>query len=94
MYINITGYDKFDIYVRSNWESGYDYVNVYELDSTSTIKYSFEDNKSSGTAISNYTLITFSNIDKGEHRICISYRKDSSDYGGTDRGYLLIPKDQ
>jgi hypothetical protein len=94
MYINITGYDKFDIYVRSNGERGYDYVNVYELDSTSTIKYSFEDNKSSGTAISNYTLITFSNIDKGEHRIRISYRKDSSDYEGTDRGYLLIPKNQ
>lgn len=94
MYINITGYDKFDIYVRSNGEREYDYVNVYELDNTSTIKYSFEDNKSSGTAISNYTLITFSNIDKGEHRICISYRKDSSDYEGTDRGYLLIPKNQ
>lgn len=94
MYINITGYDEFTIYARSNGEKGYDYVNVYDLDSTSTIKYSFSDNKNSGTAIGNYTPITFSNIGGGEHSIRISYRKDSSDYEGTDRGYLIIPKNQ
>jgi hypothetical protein len=94
MYINITGYDEFTIYARSNGEKGFDYVNVYELDDSSTIKYSFSNNKNSGTAIGNYTPITFSNIGGGEHTIRISYRKDSSDYEGTDRGYLIIPKNQ
>ena len=94
MYINIEGYDSFTIYVRSYAESSYDYVNVYNLDSTSSVKTSTQGNQKSGTSISSYTPVTFSNIGGGSHRIAIQYRKDSSQNANSDRGYVLIPKNQ
>ena len=89
MFIDIEGYDTFTIYVASDSESGYDYVKVYELDSTSTIK-----DKYSGGATGYYEAVTFTNIGGGSHTIAICYSKDSSGHNGTDRGYLLIPKNQ
>ena len=91
MYIDINGYDEFTIYVRSNGESGWDYVTVSYLDSSS-IKTST--NTNSGTSISSYTKVTYNNIGGGSHRITIKYQKDGSVSSGTDRGYLLIPKNQ
>ena len=93
MYIDIDGYSEFSIYVRSNAESSYDYVTVSELDS-STVKRSTSGNQNSGTAISNYTKVTYTGIDGGKHRITVIYKKDSSQHSGTDRGYLIIPKNQ
>ena len=93
MYIDIEGYTEFSIYVRSNAESSYDYVTVSELDS-STVKISTSGNQNSGTAISNYTKVTYTGIDGGSHRIIVTYRKDGSVNQGTDRGYLIIPKNQ
>ena len=93
MYIDIEGYTEFSIYVRSNAESTYDYVTVSELDST-TQKMSTSGKQNSGTAISNYTKVTYTGIDGGKHRITVIYKKDSSQHSGTDRGYLIIPKNQ
>ena len=93
MYIDIDGYSEFSIYVRSNAESSYDYVTVSELDS-STVKRSTSGNQNSGTAISNYTKVTYTGIDGGKHRITVIYKKDYSQHSGTDRGYLIIPKNQ
>ena len=93
MYVDIEGYTEFSIYVRSNAESNYDYVTVSELDST-TQKTSTKGNQNSGTAISNYTKVTYTGIDGGSHRITITYRKDGSVNNGADRGYLIIPKNQ
>ena len=93
MYIDIDGYSEFSIYVRSDAESSYDYVTVSELDST-TQKMSTSGKQNSGTAISNYTKVTYTGIDGGKHRITIIYKKDSSQHSGTDRGYLIIPKNQ
>ena len=93
MYIDIDGYSEFSIYVRSNAESTYDYVTVSELDST-TQKMSTSGKQNSGTAISNYTKVTYTGIDGGKHRITVIYKKDSSQHSGTDRGYLIIPKNQ
>ena len=93
MYIDITGYTEFSIYVRSNAESNYDYVTVSELDST-TQKTSTKGNQNSGTALSSYTKVTYTGIDGGSHRITVTYRKDGSVNEGTDRGYLIIPKNQ
>ena len=93
MYIDIEGYTEFSIYVRSNAESSYDYVTVSELDST-TQKMSTSGNQNSGTAISNYTKVTYTGIDGGSHRITVTYRKDGSVNNGADRGYLIIPKNQ
>ena len=93
MYIDIDGYTEFSIYVRSDAESNYDYVTVSELDST-TQKMSTKGNQNSGTALSNYTKVTYSGIDGGSHRITVTYQKDYSQHSGTDRGYLIIPKNQ
>lgn len=97
MYIDIDGYETFNLYIRSYAESNYDYVMVGALDTTPTTSSNYANTKgvqNSGTAIDNYKLVTFSNIDGGAHRITIIYRKDSSAHSGTDRGYVLIPKDQ
>jgi hypothetical protein len=102
MYIDIIGYTDFKFYVRSYAESSYDYVVVSNLDCNLTIGTTSGDNvklttsgyQNSGTAISSYRLVEFNNIDGGEHRITVMYRKDSSQNSGSDRGYLLIPKEQ
>lgn len=103
MYIDIYDRDSFKLYIRSNGESGYDYVMVSQLDQTITGSTSYNSTyvkahtrsaPSSGTAISNYKLVEFTNIGGGEHRITIIYRKDSGGDSGTDRGYILVPKQQ
>ena len=91
MFIDIDGYETFRLYVRSDAETSCDYVIVSELDST-TEKMTTSGNQNSGTAISNYSLVTFTNIDGGSHRITIKYRKDGSVNNGTDRGYVIIPQ--
>ena len=104
MYIDIFGYTTFKLYIRSYAEGGYDYVMVSQLDKditgsttysdTTLVKAHTKGNQQGGTAISSYTLVEFTGIDKGEHRITIVYRKDSSQDSNDDRGYVLIPKDQ
>jgi hypothetical protein len=90
MYIDFDGYETFSLYVRSDAETSCDYVIVSELDST-TEKISTSGNQNSGTAISNYSLVTYTNIDGGSHRITIKYIKDGSVNSGSDRGYVIIP---
>ena len=104
MYIDITGYKNFKLYIRSYAESSHDYVMVSQLDQTITSGTSYSNttlvkahtraSQSSGTAISNYKLVEFTGIDGGDHRITVLYRKDSSSNSGDDRGYVLIPKNQ
>lgn len=90
--ITIDGYTNFDIYVRSNAESTYDYVQVFELDNTSKVKTSTSGKQNAGTTIGSYTKVSFTNIDRGVHTILVRYKKDASGNSGDDRGYLLIPK--
>lgn len=103
MYIDISGYTDFNLYIRSYAESNYDYVMVSQLDqditnstsySSTLVKAHTRGKQQSGTALSNYTKVSFTGIDGGEHRITIVYRKDSSSHSGDDCGYLLIPKNQ
>ena len=105
MYIDIDdGCETFKLYIRSNAESNYDYVMVSQLDASITGSTSYTNSslvkaytrgsQNSGINISSYKLVEFTNIDKGSHRITIVYRKDSSGNAGTDRGYVLIPKNQ
>ena len=101
MYIDIEGYTNFKLYIRSYAESSYDYVMVSQLDQTITYSTSYSNttlikantrgNQKSGTTINDYTLVEFTNIDGGSHRISIIYRKDSSTHSNNDRGYVLIP---
>lgn len=102
MYIDISGYSEFTLYIRSYAESNYDYVMVSQLDQTITGSTTYSDTtlvkahtrgvQKSGTTISNYTEVKYTNIDGGSHRITILYRKDSSSHSGDDRGYVLILK--
>lgn len=104
MYIDIDGYTNFKLYIRSYAESNYDYVMVSQLDKKLTYNSSYSDttlvkahtkgNQKSGTTINDYTLVEFTNIDGGSHRIQIIYQKDGSANSGDDRGYVLIPKNQ
>ena len=104
MYIDIVGYEAFKFYIRSYAESNYDYVMVSQLDKdinnntsysdTSLVKAHTRSKQQSGTAISNYTLVEFTGLDVGAHRITVVYRKDGSSASGDDRGYVLIPFEQ
>lgn len=93
MYIDIEGYETFEVYIRSYAESRYDYVTISQLDNT-TNKATTSSNQTSGSSISNYTKVTYTGIDKGAHRITIKYIKDGSNHSNNDRGYVLIPKNQ
>ena len=102
MYIDISGLNEFTLYIRSYAESTYDYVMVSQLDKTITsgssttvttsVKAHTKGNQKSGTTISDYTEVKYTNIDGGSHRITILYRKDGSFDSGDDRGYVLISK--
>lgn len=103
MYIRISGYDEFTIYIRSYGESSYDYTLTFNPDvdvtsnpstSTSGVKSHTSGNQQSGQAIGNYTKVTYTNLAGKDHFICIVYRKDGSVNDGNDRGYVLIPKEQ
>ena len=97
MSIQIVGYDSFKVLIRSNGESNYDYVMVGKIDAqptTSDYQAYTRGAATSGTAVSDYKEVTFTGLGQSEHTIYIAYRKDSSGDSGTDRGYVLIPKNQ
>lgn len=99
MYIDITGYKKFRLYIRSYAELYEDYVVVSDLDgilsgSASGGKESTSFRQTSDTSIDGYTLVEFTDIDRGTHRISIMYKKDDDFNEGDDKGYVLIPKHQ
>ena len=97
MSINIVGYDSFKVLVRSNGESNYDYVIVGKIDAQPTTSDYQADTKGAatgGTAVSDYKEVMFSGLGGTGHIIYIAYRKDNSSDSGTDRGYVLIPKNQ
>lgn len=106
MYIKISGYDQFTIYIRSYAESSYDYtvalhvdqdVDVNSIDGwydfgyDSRVKASTQNNQSSNQSINGYIEVVYDNLNYEEHTICIIYGKDYSDSSGDDRGYVLIP---
>ena len=101
--ITISGLDTFTLYIRSYAESYYDYVMVSQLDklidnSTSYlyneyVKAHTRGVQKSTTDIYSYAQVVFENIGGGEHTITVIYRKDESGNSGTDKGYVLISKD-
>ena len=97
MSINISGYDSFTVLVCSSGERGYDYVMVGKIDAqptTSDYQANTQGAATSGTAVSDYKEVTFTGLSQGEHTIYIAYKKDGNNDYGTDRGYVLIPKNQ
>lgn len=103
MYIRIDGYDTFTIYIRSYAESSYDYAMAFNPDvdvtslpayNTAGVKAHTRGNQKSGQQLADYTAVTYTDLGRASHFICVAYRKDSSTHSGNDRGYLLIPKQQ
>lgn len=96
MKIEFENYNDFTIYIRSDAESIFDYVDVYELDKeyTGNVYATTKSKQNSGTNIGAYQQVTFTKIPAGKHTIYIRYRKDGSGNQGTDRGYVIIPKYQ
>ena len=94
--IEIENYSNFTIYIRSNAETQWDYLEVYELDKeyTGNVYATTKSKQNQGTDIGAYQKVTFTNIPTGRHTIYVRYKKDGSGNYGTDRGYVLIPKHQ
>lgn len=90
MYIDITGYSDFTIYVRNDAEAEYDYTTIW-LDGKSVRTV---ETRNTDTSLSGYTEITYNDIDKGPHKISIRFSKDEDTNVGADCGYVLIPKNQ
>ena len=97
-----TGFTDFTIRIRSYAETTYDYTIAGNIDaaipnsntvSDNLIKSTTSGNQKAGTAIGDYTIVEYTNIDSTkEHTIWVMYRKDGSTDSGDDRGYVLIPK--
>jgi surface protein len=101
MYINITGYTEFTIYIRGYGRSG-DYVVVSTLNNDvekyndSTAYANTRNDRQSGTDIGSYTKVTYTNIDPSvTSKITINFRRSAIvGSSGDNCGYLLIPKNQ
>ena len=71
---------------RSNGEERYDYLKVYELDSTTSVLKSF----SSETSATDYTAVEFNIPDTESHFIYVEYVKDYSGNIGEDAAFVYI----
>lgn len=69
---------------RSNGEERYDYLKVYELDSTTSVLKSFE----SETSATVYTAVEFNIPDTESHFIYVEYVKDGSGDVGEDAAFI------
>ena len=94
MYLTISGYDTFTLYIRSYAESSYDYTIAYEADSNTIKSDTRTSNNTSSTSLSSYKRVDYTGLGGTSHTIRIVYRKDGSVSNGDDRGYLVIPKNQ
>ena len=87
MSIDICGYSSFHILVMSDAESSFDYVKVYDIDSTTSVKESTKGKQNEMISVD------FNDISTEPHTITIDYVKDGNADKGRDRGYVFIPID-
>lgn len=95
MKITIFGYTEFTVKVANSGEAKYDYVVVGTIDTaptTSAYKAKIDMGTAAVSQIAQFTDVTFSDLDGGQHVIYISYIKDGSNNSGQDRGFVIIPK--
>lgn len=75
---------------RSNGEEGYDYLKVYELDSTTSVLKSFM----SETSATDYTAVKFNIPDTESHFIYVEYVKDGYGDVGEDAAFIYTNSGQ
>lgn len=94
MSFTIRGYSEYTFYIRSNGESGCDYVMV-GLDRVPTTSDNIANTSygsSSGESVSSYKRVYIPNLNEEQYyTIYVVYRKDSSYSYDPDRGYVLVP---
>lgn len=106
MSLTLTGYDEFVIYIASDGETSssgnaYDYLVVrrdaltsWSNPRTNAIASTYsEHNSGVPSSLNGYTKVTIP-LDGGTNTIYIQYGKDQNQKSGTDKGYILIPKNQ
>lgn len=107
MSLTLEGYDEFVIYIASDGEynsrnrTAYDYLVVRRTALTrwnnatnNAIASTYTEHYSGvPSSLNGYTKVTIP-LDGGTNTIYIQYGKDSSSSDGTDKGYILIPKNQ
>ncbi len=85
--------------IRSYAEGLYDYTiastvnakTVPTIYNASNVKATTRGNQQSGSAQSEYTFVTYTNVSANDY-IYVIYRKDADSAQGDDRGFLLLPK--
>lgn len=99
MYINITDIEYLTVYIAHSGQSNNDFTVISNLDQTPTLtavttgtNYKVATSRMTSTALSGYTLATYTGISSGSHTITVLYGKNASTDQGTDRGYCLILK--
>jgi hypothetical protein len=99
-YIRSYGENNYDYVMVSNFlhedpnGDGWELTSGTSYADTTKVKAHTRGLSTSGTGITNYTKVTFSNIDNSmskTHRIQVVFRRDSSGTGGTNQGFVLIP---
>ena len=98
MYIDVTGYETFTLYINSYAESNYDYTLVQNENGgelASTKGYQYNPTQYAPESGSGWKTATYQVPQDGlTHRLKIIYRKDSSNNANWDRGYVAIKRDQ
>lgn len=86
--LNVTGYTKITLYIRSYAEGSYDYTEAFPVD-TAAVRGSGKFTTKSKQSATNYIECVYT-LDGKEHTIDIMYSKDSSSNSNDDRGYFYI----
>lgn len=100
MYIDFENCSELVVGFRSDSEGDYDYVIVsqpnvnitedVDLTDTSLVAGHTKGKSNSGTSLTSYQGVSFSDLSMDKQRITVLYTKDSTKSEGTDKGYVFI----
>lgn len=86
--LNIVGYTKVKLYIRSNAESKYDYTEAFQIDTKAVRGEGLFSTKGKQSA-TEYIECVYE-LDGNQHTIEIMYSKDNNGNKNDDRGYFYI----
>ena len=101
MSITVSGYTEFVVYIASDGEQAYDYLVVRNTqlsnwnnpESNAIASTRYDNNSGVPNSLDDYTRVSIP-LDGGQNTIYFQYGKDRNTSSGTDKGYILIPKNQ
>lgn len=89
--MEIIGYTKFVVYIKSDAESSYDYTEIFDLDTAPVRDKGVLSTKGKQ---GQWLRKEFNISSPSTHTISVMYSKDSSGNNGTDRGYFYISESE